>query len=229
MSEENGLAMEHKQWLDGGEGGSAPDLVTAALDALYARGPSSQETAQAQDWLRQFIAKVGKESIYYDVIASSPVGPVYLALSSRGVVAIDFSDEEGQFISRVQKRTGSYPIHSPERMAEAKHQLEDYLTGKRASFDLSVDMRFLTDFQRSVLRAVMKVPRGEVITYGALARVIGRPQAARAVGQALGSNPIPIVIPCHRVLASDGSLGGYSGRGGVRTKADLLRLEGVSL
>jgi methylated-DNA-[protein]-cysteine S-methyltransferase len=175
------------------------------------------------------MASVGKERIYYDVLPRSPIGPVYIALSARGVVAIDFSDGEEAFLSWIQKRTGVYPMRSPERMSEAIHQVEEYLAGKRAAFDLPIDMRFLTDFQRTVLRAVMRVPRGEVITYGALARVIGRPKAARAVGRALGSNPIPIIIPCHRVLASDGSLGGYSGRGGVRTKADLLRLEGVSL
>lgn len=226
MSEEMNVEREYGDWLDEVDGGSPPDLLTAMLDELYASGPSPKETTQAQERL---MATVGQERIYYDVLSRSPIGPVYIALSARGVVAIDFSDGEQAFLSWIEKRTGVYPERSPERMAEATRQVKEYLAGKRATFDLAVDMRFLTDFQRTVLRAVMKVPRGEVITYGALARVIGRPKAARAVGQALGSNPIPIIIPCHRVLASDGSLGGYSGRGGVRTKADLLRLEGVSL
>jgi methylated-DNA-[protein]-cysteine S-methyltransferase len=217
---------EYANWLDEANGGSPPDLVTSVLDELYASGPNPQETAHAQERL---MASVEKERIYYDVLPKSPIGPVYIALSAHGVVAIDFSDGEEAFLSWIHKRTGVYPMRSLERMTEAIHQVGEYLAGKRAAFDLPIDMRFLTDFQGTVLRAVMKVPRGEVITYGALARMIGRPKAARAVGRALGSNPIPIVIPCHRVLASDGSLGGYSGRGGVRTKADLLRLEGVSL
>jgi methylated-DNA-[protein]-cysteine S-methyltransferase len=226
MSEEMNDDREYGNWLDGG---SPPDLVTATLDELYSSGPNPQERAHAQERLQRALASVGKERIYYDVLPRSPLGPVYIALSERGLVAIDFSDGEEAFLSWIQKRTGVYPMRSSERMAEATHQVEEYLAGKRTAFDLPIDMRFLTDFQATVLRAVMRVPRGEVITYGALARVIGRPKAARAVGRALGSNPIPIVIPCHRVLASDGSLGGYSGRGGVRTKADLLRLEGVSL
>ncbi len=229
MSEEMNVERVYGNWLDETERGSPPDLFTSLLDELYARGPNPLESAHAQERLRQVMASVGKERIYYDVLSRSPIGPVYIALSTRGLVAIDFSDGEEAFLSWIQKRTGVYPMRSPERMEEATQQVEEYLAGKRAGFDLPIDMRFLTDFQRTVLRAVMRVPRGEVITYGALARVIGRPNAARAVGRALGSNPLPIVIPCHRVLASDGSLGGYSGRGGVRTKAVLLHLEGVSL
>lgn len=226
MSQEMNKEREYGDWLEKADGGSPPDLLTAALDELYTDGPDPQEIARAQERLRRAMALTGKERIYYDVLPTSPIGPVYLALSARGLIAIDFSDGEQTFLSRIHKRTGVHPIKSSERTTEAVHQVEEYLAGKRADFDLPIDMRFLTDFQRVVLSAVMRVPRGEVITYGALARAIGRPKAARAVGRALGSNPIPIVIPCHRVLASDGSFGGYSGRGGVRTKADLLRLEG---
>jgi O-6-methylguanine DNA methyltransferase len=105
----------------------------------------------------------------------------------------------------------------------------DYLEGRRADFDLPLDLTGLTVFQRLVLLAVVGVPRGKVATYAEIARKIDRPRAARAVGQALRRNPIPIVIPCHRVLASDGGLGGYTGRGGLRTKKQLLSLEGVRL
>ena len=85
------------------------------------------------------------------------------------------------------------------------------------------------EFTRSVYVATSTIPRGKVATYGAIAKAIGRPKAARAVGQALGANPQPIVVPCHRVVRSDGTLGGYSGTGGVRTKARLLDREGVSI
>ncbi|NIL95766.1 MAG: methylated-DNA--[protein]-cysteine S-methyltransferase, partial [Planctomycetales bacterium] len=100
-----------------------------------------------------------------------------------------------------------------------------YLEGSRLTFDLPLDLRRVTDFQRQVLQAAAGVPRGQVTTYGEIARQIGKPNAARAVGQALGRNPVPIVIPCHRVIAADGSLRGYSGGGGIRSKAKLLQLE----
>jgi methylated-DNA-[protein]-cysteine S-methyltransferase len=108
-------------------------------------------------------------------------------------------------------------------------QVREYLDGKRTKFDLPLDMTTMTDFQRQVLSAALKIPRGKWLTYGEVAKAIGRPQASRAVGQALGHNPVPIVIPCHRVLGSDGSLHGYSGGGGIQTKAWLLQLEGAQL
>jgi methylated-DNA-[protein]-cysteine S-methyltransferase len=87
----------------------------------------------------------------------------------------------------------------------------------------------MSEFQRRVLNIALKIPRGKVLTYGDVAKAIGKPQASRAVGQALGHNPVPIVIPCHRVLGADGSLHGYSAGGGLQTKAWLLQLEGAVL
>jgi methylated-DNA-[protein]-cysteine S-methyltransferase len=107
-------------------------------------------------------------------------------------------------------------------------QLGEYFAGQRESFNVPVDLSRSTDFQQQVLRAAARVPRGGLATYAEIARHIGKPRASRAVGQALARNPVPIVIPCHRVVAADGSLTGYSGRGGIRTKAQLLVLEGVS-
>ena len=104
----------------------------------------------------------------------------------------------------------------------------EYFAGQRDSFNVPVDLSRSTDFQQQVLRAAARVPRGGLATYAEIARHIGKPRASRAVGQALARNPVPIVIPCHRVVAADGSLTGYSGRGGIRTKAQLLVLEGVS-
>ena len=118
-------------------------------------------------------------------------------------------------------------MRDPEQVQPVAEQIQRYLAGEQQSIDTPIDMSGMTSFQRLVLGAVRRVPRGKYVTYGELAARIGRPRAARAVGRALGSNPIPIVIPCHRVLASDGSLGGYSGRGGVRTKRALLQLEGA--
>ena len=108
-------------------------------------------------------------------------------------------------------------------------QVKEYLEGQRTRFDLALDMSRMSEFQRRVLSIALKIPRGKYLTYGDVAKAIGKPQASRAVGQALGHNPVPIVIPCHRVLGSDGSLHGYSGGGGIQTKAWLLQLEGASL
>ncbi len=117
--------------------------------------------------------------------------------------------------------------HSPEALAPIAGQLRDYFEGSRASFDVPLDLSRVTPFQLSVLQAVRTIPAGTVWTYGQMARAIGKPQASRAVGQALGRNPVPVVIPCHRVIAGDGSLGGYSGGGGLASKRLLLDLEGA--
>lgn len=106
-------------------------------------------------------------------------------------------------------------------------QLRDYFTKDRELFDLALDLQGITDFQHQVYAQLMAVEYGRVVTYGDLAKQVGRPELARAVGQAVGANPVPIVIPCHRVVASDGRLGGFSG--GLPTKVALLRIEGVEV
>ena len=216
-------------WLGDREGEPARDLLTEVLDDLYLEGPDESTVVRAQNGLHEALQTMGPKAVYYDLLAHSPLGPIYLAVSEAGVMALDFSDSEEAFLTKMGKRTSGVPIHAPERVAKVARQVREYLRGERAAFDVPLDLSSLTHFQRQVLQTVMHVPRGEFITYAELARRIGRPKAARAVGRALGSNPIPIIIPCHRVLASDGGLGGYSGRDGVRTKARLLRLEGAHL
>lgn len=109
------------------------------------------------------------------------------------------------------------------------NQLRQYFLGRRWRFDLPIDLSSLTPFQREVLAVTSRIPKGKVWSYRQVAQAMGRPKASRAVGQALGRNPIPIVIPCHRVIASDGSLGGYCGSAGLDIKRWLLRHEGVRL
>lgn len=226
MAEKND---EHKyeRWLEGTDACSAPDPLTQALDELLSAGPSDQASARARQRLQRALDAQRLGTIYYDLLPDSVLGPIYLAVNERGLVAIEFEEDEEIFLQRLHSRMDAEMVRSPERVAAAANQLRAYLAGQRAAFDLPIDIGSLTTFQRDVLMTVMKVPRGEVTTYGDLAKRIGRPKAARAVGQALGNNPIPIVIPCHRVLTSDGSLGGYSGREGVKTKEKLLRLEGA--
>ncbi len=115
---------------------------------------------------------------------------------------------------------------SAERCSDVKKQLKEYLTGTRTQFDLTLKLSG-TEFQRSVWNGLTAIPYGTVCGYGDLARIIGNPGAARAVGQANGANPIPIIIPCHRVIAADGSIGGFSG--GLPIKRKLLAVERIEL
>ncbi len=155
--------------------------------------------------------------LLWDVI-ESPLGPLYLVASQAGLCAIGLSQEDlpGPLTDARRDAAALAPVAA---------QLRAYFAGERRDFDLALDLRRLTPFQTSVLQATCNIPAGTVWTYGQVARAVGKPQASRAVGQALARNPIPIVIPCHRVVASDGSLGGYGG--GLATKRWLLQLEGA--
>jgi len=219
-------------------GGPAPDAAAAALDELLMAGPKRADTARAQARLRQALRqqaaaprqqarRAPAAEVWYDRVDRTAIGPVYAAVGPRGLVAVNMGVAEQVFLDDVRKQLGAEPVRSPARAGAAARQIGDYVAGRRAAFDVPVDLSHVSAFQRQVLLAASAIPRGQVRTYGELAQAIGRPGAARAVGQALGRNPVPIVVPCHRVLASDGSLRGYSGGGGVATKAQLLRLEGA--
>ena len=115
--------------------------------------------------------------------------------------------------------------HAPPLLEAAIIQISEYLKGKQRDFDLPIDWSMMTPFQEQVLRTTDSIPYGVVSTYSEIARKVGKPSAARAVGSAEAANPVPIVIACHRVIGSDGKLHGYGGRGGITTKAWLLKLE----
>lgn len=156
---------------------------------------------------------------------SSPLGTLFIAMSRNGLCAVEFGRGEREFLQRLDPRTRL------ERSAAAVQpvmaQLDEYFAGDRSTFHVPVDLSALTPFQRGVLEAACRIAAGNVWSYGRLARELGKPRCSRPVGQALARNPIPIVIPCHRVIASDGSLGGYSGGSGLSAKRWLLHLEGA--
>ncbi len=204
-----------------------PDPLLSALDALYAAGPDPQTRRRALGRLQRALRPRTPRRVYYDQLKRTPVGDLFVAVSDAGVLTIEFTFSEAAFVRRLRARTGATPLRSRAHTRLAARELREFLRGRRARFDLALDLRLMRPFQRQVLLAAAEVPRGNVTTYAELAHRIGRPRAARAVGQALARNPLPIILPCHRVLASDGSLGGYSAPDGVRTKARLLGLEGA--
>ena len=148
----------------------------------------------------------------------SPVGKLTLVASSKGLVAIDVRNNAKQVVT--EKNASAQAI-----LIKTKKQLEQYFGGKRTSFDVVLDL-VGTEFQVRAWRALCRIPFGKTISYGQQAANVKKPKAFRAVGSANGKNPIPIIVPCHRVVASDGSLGGYSL--GLKMKIQLLALEGVS-
>ena len=155
----------------------------------------------------------------------SPLGNLILASTRHGVYAVAFGVKRSAFLSQIARRTGRYDASWSDGSHPALDQVADYLAGKRQHFTIDIDYSGLTAFQVQVYQAVVAVPYGQTATYGQIAKVIGRPRAARAVGAANGANPLPILIPCHRLVGSDGSLRGYGGTGGLDTKRWLLDLE----
>lgn len=186
-------------------------------------------------------APAGPTAAY--ILYPAPWGDIHVAASAGGIVALELRSSTEAFVEDVVERTGGAVVPDQEgvpaswraTLARARTELDEYFAGERTSFDLAVDLRGVSDWDRRVLEGAARLAYGEVTSYGRLARRIGQPRAARAVGGALGRNPIPIVIPCHRILAWDGTLGGYGGGGhGSRAamldvKRTLLALEGVPM
>jgi len=201
------------------------DIIEESLDTIYGTPPAGTDALnRLQNNVQQW-----QNAIWYDALRDSPVGPLLVAVGNHGVIAIEFGTDETGFVRELEARHGVTAFRSMDRVSEAISQILQYLSGDRKLFELDVDLRDLTDFQRKVLEAAAAVPPGYVATYGEIAAGIGKPKSSRAVGQALARNPIPIIVPCHRVVAADGSLTGYSGAGGIETKAHLLRLEGATI
>lgn len=168
------------------------------------------------------------DMIYLGEVTDTPIGDLWVACSNLGLVAVEWASSRSELIDYLMRL--KRPIeHHPKRTAYAANELREYLAGKRREFTLPIDWSQMRPFQREALRATFAIPYGQTTTYGLLAAQIGRPRAARAVGRAQATNPMPLVIPCHRVLASDGKLTGYGGGEGLKTKKWLLLMEGVVL
>jgi methylated-DNA-[protein]-cysteine S-methyltransferase len=160
-------------------------------------------------------------------LSSSPLGPLSVTVSQVGMVRLDFSGMR-QVASEIHAWLAAADRPAPVHLAAALQQLAEYLEGRRRDFDLPIDWRAIPAFSINALQAAATIPFGQVRTYGELAKSLGLVNGARAIGQAMASNPIPIVLPCHRVVAAGHRLHGYSGLNGIQTKAWLLNLEGSS-
>ena len=172
-------------------------------------------------------------TIYIGKLTTSPIDTIFVAASQKHIISIGLVDTRSKFLDEIGKSTGElYRDVTPKDnpiIGQSLLQLKEYLDGNRSVFDLPIDWSGMTGFQFNVLKETFNIPFGQVLTYGEIARRIGNPNAARAVGRVEATNPLPILIPCHRVIGTDGKLHGYGGRGGIQTKAWLLHHEGVLL
>ncbi|MER6262676.1 methylated-DNA--[protein]-cysteine S-methyltransferase [Streptomyces sp900105245] len=164
-------------------------------------------------------------------VVGSDIGPLMLAATREGLVNVVFhatATVRDRALERLAARLGGEPVEDPDSplLAGAIRQLRAYFAGDLLDFDLPLDWSLISGFNRQVLRELASgVPYGAVVGYGDLAGRVGQPGAAQAVGAAMGANPLPLVVPCHRVVESDGGIGGFGG--GLETKRKLLALEGV--
>jgi methylated-DNA-[protein]-cysteine S-methyltransferase len=181
---------------------------------------------QLDDRFRAAAASEGLLDVAYDIV-DSPLGGLFVGVSDRGLCVISYEADPDQQLERLARGFGSRVLRSARAVDPARRQLDEYFEGNRRRFDLDVDLRLTRDFGRMVLHELGRVPFGEVTTYGDLAARAGKPGAARAVGTIMNRNPIPIVLPCHRVVGANGSLVGYAG--GLERKQKLLQLEGALL
>jgi methylated-DNA-[protein]-cysteine S-methyltransferase len=187
------------------------------------RGAGTRLAPEPPD-LPTVAAAAGMLDVAY-ATTDSPLGPLLLASTEQGLVRLaylDFADRDA-VLQSLADRVSPRMLEAPRRLDGPRRELDDYFGGRRREFDLPLDRRLMSEFMQRVLSATATIPFGSVSTYGAVAREAGSPRGSRAAGNALGSNPMPIVIPCHRVLHADGGIGGYTG--GLDRKRTLLELE----
>jgi methylated-DNA-[protein]-cysteine S-methyltransferase len=173
---------------------------------------------------RDAAAAEGLLDVAYDLV-DTPIGQLLVAVTDRGLCEIEFDPEPEREAESLARVFGARVLRSPKPTDEARRQLDEYFAGERRRFDLPIDLRIAREFPTTVLKELARVPYGQLTTYGTLAAKAGRPRAARAVGTIMNRNPVPIVLPCHRVVGSTGSLTGYGG--GLDRKRALLELEGA--
>jgi methylated-DNA-[protein]-cysteine S-methyltransferase len=178
-------------------------------------------TPELDSRFREAALREGLVDVRYDIV-ESPVGELFVAATERGLCRISYHPHGMEDV--LAHTFGPRVLRTP--LDEVRRELDEYFEGRRREFDLPLDVR-VAPFHADVLAELARVPYGRTDTYGSLAAKVGRPRAARAVGTVMNRNPIPIVLPCHRILGANGSLTGYAG--GLDVKLRLLQLEGAML
>jgi methylated-DNA-[protein]-cysteine S-methyltransferase len=184
-------------------------------------------TPVVDERFRAAAAAEGLLDVAYDILSDTPIGELLVGVTDKGVCRIQFDPQPERTIELLAQQFGSRVLRVSTAVDDVRRELDEYLAGKRRHFDLDIDLRAAPDYHRRVLTELADVEYGHTTTYGALAALTGNPRAARAIGTVMNRNPVPIVLPCHRVIGANGSLTGYGG--GLERKEHLLRLEGALL
>jgi methylated-DNA-[protein]-cysteine S-methyltransferase len=190
--------------------------------------PPTFDPAEAAAAARRFAASAPADVHY--ALVDSPIGTLVAAATPRGLATLSYEDFDGgvdAVLDSLASKLSPRMLEAPARLDDVRRELDEYFAGRRRDFDLPIDWVLASAFSRRVLAATAEIPFGQVSTYGAVAAQAGNAKASRAAGRALGANPIPIVVPCHRVIGAGGRLTGYTG--GLHRKVALLEIEGVVL
>ena len=196
-----------------------------ALEVAVGSLPAQPPAASGRE-LAERAAADGLLDVAYASV-DSPLGPLVVAATPRGLVRVAYTEpgSEDDVLEDLAARVSPRMLEAPERLDEPRRELDEYFGGHRKEFDLAIDWSILRGFTLKVLRETARIDFGELRSYAEVATAAGSPRAVRAAGNALGANPMPVVVPCHRVVRTGGALGGYTG--GVERKEFLLHLEGI--
>ncbi len=201
------------------------NALERALRAAPEEGSEPRTARSAARRVSERAARDGLADISY-AAADSPFGALLLVATKRGLARVAFPEEDADAVlQRLATRISPRIVRASSPLEAARRELDEYFDGRRTQFELALDWTLVGPFGRRVLGAASRIPYGGSLTYAQVAAQVGSPRGSRAAGNALGANPIPIVVPCHRVLRSGGALGGYAG--GLERKRLLLELEGA--
>jgi methylated-DNA-[protein]-cysteine S-methyltransferase len=198
------------------------------IEAAIAAGPPDAAPLDLDSAAAELAARADRDGLVEVAYteAESPIGTLLLAATEVGLVAVGWSStDRDRLLEELAERIGPRVIEAPARLDLVRTELDSYFEGRLRRFESPLDWRLSRGFRREILNETARIPFGQTLSYAEIAKRAGSPRAHRAAGSALGANPIPIIVPCHRVLRSDGGLGGYGG--GLDVKRQLLRLEGA--
>ncbi len=191
------------------------------------KGALPADSSRAAERFAERAAEKGLVDVAYALV-DSPLGKLLAARTKRGLVELAYGGEQPDpLLAELSEKLSPRVLEAPGRLDDVRRQLDEYFEGRRTDFELPIDWSLSRGFTQRILQATAKVPFGELATYRDMATRAGNERAVRAAGNALGSNHMPIVVPCHRIVRTGGALGGYTG--GLERKEFLLRLEGVLL